>query len=227
MKIKADLTEKDSNLKRLNELQILYLRNMQRIKWRYKAIGDILGGKTKTTYKVTNIEFCVLQYRKILELIALSSLVPDADLYRQQLDNIDKMWNARYIIKDLERINPNFYPIPIVSDPKDKSNWLDQDKPYLNKELFIKIYDRCGKFMHEVTPFVSDNDMDKGYFEVEKEFEYWSTLIVNLLSTHTVHLHSETELFYISMGKGDDRPFGNIFQQVDILTSDDSKSFHN
>lgn len=57
--------------KRQSELQLLYLRNMTKIKWRYNAITDIMTRKRTTTYQTTNIEFCVLQFRKILELIAL------------------------------------------------------------------------------------------------------------------------------------------------------------
>ena len=53
-----------NELERQTELQKLYLRNMQLIKWRLRAISDIREGKTKTTYKITNTEFCVLQIRK-------------------------------------------------------------------------------------------------------------------------------------------------------------------
>ena len=87
-----------NELERQTELQKLYLRNMQLIKWRLRAISDIREGKTKTTYKITNTEFCVLQIRKILELIALSALVSDVDLYREKLGNIDRMWNAKLIL---------------------------------------------------------------------------------------------------------------------------------
>ena len=77
---------KDEKVNRQVELQKLYLRNMQIIKWRLKAIADIRSEKTKTTFKMTNIEFCVLQVRKILELIALSSLISDHDIYNMQLN---------------------------------------------------------------------------------------------------------------------------------------------
>ena len=67
------------SLERRTELQKLYLKNMQEIKWRIEAIDEIRSGKRTARFLQTNIEFCVLQIRKILELIVLSALVSDAD----------------------------------------------------------------------------------------------------------------------------------------------------
>lgn len=87
---------------------------MSLIKLRMRALSDVIRHKRTTTYEITNIEFCVLQVRKMLELIALSSLVSDADLYREKMDKVEKMWNARLIIRDIERIHPDFFPHPIT-----------------------------------------------------------------------------------------------------------------
>ena len=139
-------TEKDTVLQRQAELQRLYLRNMQIIKWRLNAIRDIQLGKTKTTYYMTNIEFCVLQIRKILELIALSALISDQDVYDAQLKNIGSMWNAKLILSDIERIHPGFFPRPIIISPDNKYDWQDREEDYLTKEEFIRIYEKWGKF---------------------------------------------------------------------------------
>lgn len=80
----------DKELERQQRLWELYLRNMSEVKRRVAAIDDIFFGRCSTTYRITNMEFCVLQIRKILELIALSALVSDADLYRERLDKIEK-----------------------------------------------------------------------------------------------------------------------------------------
>jgi len=198
-------------LERQVELQKLYLRNMQIIKWRLNAIRDIQTGDRKTTYRMTNIEFCVLQIRKILELIAFSSLVSDADVYREKLSKIDSMWNARLIFRDIERIHPDFYPKPIRIDPKDKSIWHDIEDGYLTKDEFIKIYDKCGKYLHENSPFMSNQEIDHMYNEVWNQITDWGTKIINLLNTHIVCLYNQTDLFLIQMG---DPPSGNIFTNV-------------
>lgn len=210
-----------NELERQTELQKLYLRNMQLIKWRLRAISDIREGKTKTTYKITNTEFCVLQIRKILELIALSALVSDVDLYREKLGNIDRMWNAKLILQDVERIHPNFYPEPIYIDPKNRFQWQPRKAPYLTKDEFIVAYNRCGKFLHEGSPFMSNKEIDSAYEQIWDDVYRWGQLIINLLYTHAVRLYNEKDLFYIAMGDEKERPHGNIFTKVEGEDSSD------
>ena len=200
-----------TDIERQTQLQIRYLRNMQIIKWRIRAIKDIRTRKCHTTYPATNIEFCALQIRKILELIALSSLISDLDVYRKKFNNIEKKWNARLILQDIERIHPDFYPIPVDIDPNDKYRWLDKRKPYLTKELFVSVYKKCGKILHEDSVFKEDKDMDSTYNQADKQINNWAFLIMNLLNTHIVHLYNKKDLFYITMGGEDDHPRGNIF----------------
>lgn len=207
--------EKEDILKRQSELQKLYLGNMQKIKYRMRAIEDIKSGKRSTTYNMTNIEFCVLQTRKILELIALSALISDKDVYNKHLNNIDKMWNPKYILSDIERIHPDFYPVPIRIDLKDKSKWNDAKEPYLTKEEFVRIYDRCGKYLHESSLNMTSKDIYEAYNNVYKEISHWIQLIVNLLWTHTINLYNQKDLFYIALGKEEEPPHGNIFTRID------------
>lgn len=205
----------NANIERQTQLQIRYLRNMQIIKWRIRAIKDIRTNKCHTTYSATNVEFCALQIRKILELIALSSLISDLDVYREQLNDIEKKWNARLILQDIERIHPNFYPVPIEIDPDNKYRWLDKKTPYLTKEQFVSIYKKCGKILHEDSAFIDDKDMDSTYNQADEQINNWVLLIMNLLNTHTVHLYNKKDLFYITMGGENDRPRGNIFTLVE------------
>ena len=204
----------NQELLRQTELQKLYLRNMQIIKWRLRSIRDIQSGKTKTTFKMTNIEFCVLQIRKILELIALSALISDHDVYEKNLKNICSMWNARLILSDVERIHPDFYPKPISINATDKSKWDDITDEYLTKEKFIRIYERCGKFLHENSLKMTIADIDNEYSKVWREITEWSILIMNLLNTHIIRLYNQKDLFYIAMNVEEQPPYGNIFTVV-------------
>ena len=132
---------------------------MQKVKWRLQAIEEIKSKKRTTSFEHTNIEFCVLQIRKILELIALSSLVSDADIYKEQLNNVEKMWNARLILNDIERINPKFFPQPICIDPLNTSIWNKRQEPSLTRDSFVRIYERCGKYLHEDSPFKTEKQI--------------------------------------------------------------------
>lgn len=204
----------NQELTRQTELQKLYLRNMQIIKWRLRSIRDIQSGKTTTTFKMTNTEFCVLQIRKILELIALSALISDHDVYEEHLKNIGSMWNARFILADIKRVHPDFFPRPIVIDPIDKFKWCDLTDEYLTKDKFVRIYERCGKFLHENPIKMTNADIDHEYSTVWNEITEWGILIVNLLNTHTIKMYNQKDLYYIAMNAEDQPPQGNIFTMV-------------
>lgn len=204
------------DLERQVELQKLYLRNMQKIKWRTKAIFDVLKKKTSTTFEATNIEFCILQIRKILELIALSSLISDADIYKQKMKNIESMWNAKYILRDLERINPHFYPQPIkiIQQEGQIDNWVNIESSYLTIEKFISIYEKCGKYMHEFSPFLTEQEINLFYKSIKAEIKEWMELIINLLNCHIVHLYNNSHLFCVFMNEENKPPVGNIFTAI-------------
>jgi len=204
-------------IKRYDELLGLYVKNMNRLKWRMKAVSDVRCRKKVTTYDFTDAEFCILQYRKILELIALSSLVSDADVYREKLGRIEKMWNAKLILKDIERIHPNFYPVAVRTDPNDKLSWIIPQEPCLTKEKFITVYDKCGKYLHETSPFLADKEL---YFDTLPLWENiftWERLIINLLSAHNVYLYNSNCIFHINMGGPDvnTSPIGWILSRID------------
>ena len=63
-----------------------------------------------------------LQIRKILELIAFASLVANKNVYTAVFSKVSKAWNAGDLLKELEQVNPDFYPVPIfggrVAQPK-------------------------------------------------------------------------------------------------------------
>lgn len=206
----------DIDLKRKSELQIKYLRNMQLIKWRMIAIGDVLSRKNHTTYKITDVEFCVLQIRKILELIAFSSLIADMDVYDKQIGDLDKKWKAELILKDIERVHKNFYPKPIDVDPQNKYQWIDKKEPYLTRRDFEKIYEKCGRYLHESKLNLTDKDIDYIYNEAWQNIPKWVELIINLLSMHLVELCDGKTSFLVQMGSNEQKPIGNILGRVEI-----------
>ena len=127
------------------------------------------------------------------------------------LMTLKKKWNARLILKDIGRIHPDFYPVPINTAPNNKYRWLEKKTPYLTKEQFEDIYKKCGKVLHEDSAFMDDKDMDSTYKHADEQIDNWVVLIMNLLNTHIVHLYNKKDLFYITMGGEKDSPRGNIF----------------
>ena len=91
----------------------LYLQEMWYVKKRIDAIRYIVTHKQTTLFQFTNIEFMTLQIRKIIEHIAMGNLVANKELYEEYSTKFSSNWNAKYIFRDLERLNPKFYPIPV------------------------------------------------------------------------------------------------------------------
>ena len=99
----------------MNDYQVelgLYQNCLYEIKRRIDVIAEHLNGVTTEKYLIIEVETVCLQFRKILEKIALMSLVANKELYAEQNEKFAKHYHAERIMKDLERINPDFYPVP-------------------------------------------------------------------------------------------------------------------
>lgn len=202
----------EMELNRESTLLTRYLNNMQQIKLRMHSVQEVLMGVRSTSYPATNIEFCSLQIRKILELIVLSSLVSDLDLYEREFKNLDKMWNPRLIIRDIERINPNFYPEPIEIEHGEIDNFKPKTDGFLTKNNLIHAYEKCGKYLHAPSLGISKQQEELMYAEAQTNIVSWSKEIVGLLSVHIVHLHNSRDFYYVVMqAKSDGQPHGNVF----------------
>jgi len=183
----------------------LYCGVMEEIKRRSAVVGSFLNGKSSTIYKATSIESACLQVRKILELIALASLVANKTEFASQNDKFAKVWNARLILNDLERLNPHFYPKPVRELPGAKpgvtSDLQDITNGFLTKDKFLKVYERCGGIMHSDNPYGRKTD----YQYYDKSIPRWMEETRILLNSHTIHLLNDDNLYLIHM-KEERRP---------------------
>jgi hypothetical protein len=179
---------------------IKYCNLMEEVKKRTSVIDIFLSGSSNALYKATTIESICLQFRKILELIAMGSLVANKKAFSQIYSDFSKCWNAEYIFKDIERINPEFYPSPIIEVPSTKPglkmDWKDKEHTeYLTKQDFVKLYKKCGAIMHSGNPYGSQ--VDYGYYD--KNIPDWRTKIISLLNTHKIHLLNDENIYLIHM----------------------------
>jgi hypothetical protein len=177
---------------------------MEEIKLRTTVVKSFLSGEAKTIYKATTIESACLQLRKIMELIALGSLVANKDEFVKQNDKFKKMWNAKIILNDIERINPKFYPRPILEkpgpNPAVKREWIDVKDGFLTIKKFIFVYDKCGRILHANNPF--REKMDYGYYD--KSLPIWMEEIRVLLNAHTIRLINDRNIYLIHMKENQD-----------------------
>lgn len=189
---------------------------MEEIKRRVTVIQFFLSKPSTTPFAATTIESACLQVRKILELIALASLVANKFEFANQNEKFSKVWNARLILQDIERINADFYPKPIKEvpgkHPNDVPELISVKSGYLTRTDFLNVYEKCGKIMHADNPFGGKADLS--YFE--KQLPKWLDLIMNLLSNHTIKLANDENMYVIHMKEDrDDHVHGYTFAPID------------
>ena len=181
-----------------------YCSVMEEVKKRDLVIRAFLSNRSRTLYKATTLECICLQFRKILELIALGSLVVNKHEFSKYHSDFHRYWHGGRILNDLERINAEFYPRPIKetphAGPNIKSDWTDIKTGYLTKRMFINVYEKCGKILHADNPFGSRTD----YSYYEKQAPEWLEKTIRLLNSHIIRLSNDKNLYLIHMKEGRD-----------------------
>lgn len=84
-----------------------YIHCMEEIKRRVAVVDRVLSGAANTGFVITNAELLAVQLRKIAELIALSTICSHREEYARIRDDFESDWNARLILRDVERVNPD------------------------------------------------------------------------------------------------------------------------
>lgn len=182
-----------------------YCDLMEEIKNRMKAVSEFSLFLDNTMFNATTVESMALQIRKTLELIAFSSLIANKRAYSKQYENFTKHWNAKHLLKDLERINPNFYPNPILEQAVNQSDLKsmihDKKEEYLTKKRFELIYEKCGAILHAENPY--GRKIDYSYYR--ENLPKWYNEIMGLLNSHQIRLLNDKIMYIIHMKEdGDD-----------------------
>lgn len=205
----------------MNEPDLVkYCDLMEEIKRRTSVIDFFLSGAGHALFEPTTLESIGLQVRKILELIAMASLVANKRAYSKVYSDFAKSWNAEYLLKDLARVNPDFYPKPLVEqpskDPRVKNHPVAREGDYLTKEEFIKVYKKCGAIMHASNPL----GRKLSYEYYKKKIPEWRQKIVNLLNNHQIRLVNDTGFYRIHMKEDrDDKVHFYKFEVVENVSS--------
>jgi hypothetical protein len=189
---------------------------MEEIKRRHLVVNGLIDGSCFTHYKATTIESIYLQLRKILELIALASLVANKDHYARQQQKFESHWHAARILRDLAEINPQFYPTPGKQIRDEKSTAViavDSIKEgFLTQNDFVELYESCGKILHADNPYGGVTDLSA----YERQAPIWSGKIKTLLNHHQIQLvDSEDQVWCIMHAEHDERVHAYVMERVD------------
>ena len=172
-------------------MQREYVAQMEEIKRRTASIQK-LSKIAAGHLPVPVVTECVhLQFRKILELIAMSSLVANRQAMEEMNRSRKKLgnqWNGDTILKLVERVNPDFYPVPILEipsrQPAAKAELVEKTAGFLSRGKFSQLYNLCASLMHADNPLGSKTD----YQALWKECPAWESRILELLTCHKIRL---------------------------------------
>ena len=88
------------------EMCKIYVDCMEEIGKRQETITDIVSRKYGVKYVITTVDTVALQLRKVLEIIALASLVANREEYSKVGRSFRTDWNAKAILQMLEEVKP-------------------------------------------------------------------------------------------------------------------------
>lgn len=192
-----------------------YCQLMLEIRHRASAVAALEYPSREVIPDFIRVELLVMQIRKILEIIALSSMVANEKDYLETYDKIEKHYHAKKILRFVKKLNPDFYPKPVshtkTGDSTHHLEWKnEQDGSYLTIKEFEKLYDRCGALMHAHNPYSAPKD----YAEYESSIRKWMTKIEGLLHAHVIKLVNDNNYYLIHMNSPDGKPHGFVLSPI-------------
>jgi hypothetical protein len=137
---------------------------MLEIKLRLREVDKIVESNDDNIPNL-KIEFCFLQFRKIIEQICFASILCDEQRYKDfrelevetsedDFGTYEKDWNARIILTKLKNISPHFMPIPIGNKKSaNGQHHLERADVTATHNKLISMFKKCGEFMHIPKPF--------------------------------------------------------------------------
>src|SRR3954453_7331418 len=91
----------------------VYINCMTHVRDRLTFIRTNMRGNRITGNHFWDVEIIFLHFRRVLELIAFSSLAANLDAYATAQEKYREHYNAQRMLRDVELINPAFYPQPV------------------------------------------------------------------------------------------------------------------
>ncbi|MCY4382030.1 MAG: hypothetical protein OXE44_02640 [Nitrospinae bacterium] len=194
-----------------------YANCMEEIKKRTEVVHGFLRHELHATYLQTTVESICLQIRKILELIALASLVANKSEYEKHRKNFQGDWNAKRILKTLDKANPKFYPIPSEQVISPETGKVVEAIPitsgYLSRADYEDLYDECSEILHASNPFSSVQQEVQSFLDNTPE---WMQKIRVLLNHHQVQLiDKRVQLWVLMKAKSDGKVHVYEFMRID------------
>lgn len=192
----------------------LYCDLMEEIKKRGDVVRAVVERRISVP-QIVGLELGYLQLRMICELIALACLTAHGDVPTTTSKRLTKAYNADQIMKALETLHPNFYPVPGRQVHDQVGNVVEVARvgePYLTKRELQRLYGECGDFLHRG----NIEQLLKGRRLPDfSEIETWVKKITVLLNHHQIQLFdADRQLWVIMQAETDGKVHAFEFEKL-------------
>ncbi len=163
-----------------------YCDLLEELKLRIKAVQSIVNEdvtKESFGHYIFADEFMFLQIRKILELIVFGSMASNISLYEKTYSKYSRHNKAKQILEMLEKVNKDYYPLPLQESPEKNGVLINVQKDCLTRDDFIFLYDACSKIIHSTNPYSEAKKVD-----LKISIDDWMHRIASLLWFHRIKL---------------------------------------
>jgi hypothetical protein len=162
---------------------------MEQLLPRFELVKRVFAKQVTSGHAFLDVEIVFLQFRKMLEQIAFSSLAANKTVYSTVRASFATDWHATKMLKQVEELNPEYYPQPL----KEASRKVEGGKRrihleplldgFLTKDEFARLYDHCGNLLHSQNPYKAAGSIHVGHSPKE-----WLSRIQNLVALHRAKL---------------------------------------
>lgn len=194
-----------------------YLYCMKEIKLRLVTVDDFLAGRRTSGYAIPDVELIFVQFRKIFELVCLSSLCAHKENYSKTEKQLRNEWNLSKICRDLGKINPHFFPSPIreFEDEHGVARFEPIAEGFMGKEEMTRAHGVCGDHLHAFNPY---KGREWKIDELKQMFVEWKSKTVKLLNSHRIQLLDHPKEIWVHM---EEQPVGKPVAYEMRLQRDD------
>jgi hypothetical protein len=165
----------------------IYCQNMAVVRDRINKIQTIVAGKMNTGDGMLDAELIFLQFRKVIEGIVYALLSANKTEYAASHAKFDSHWRAKDMLAEIEKVNADFYPIPLVlpwTQPSGTKHFDRVPDGFLTRDDLVLLYDGSSEVLHARNPYSTKAKTINMKYTVEE----WVSRFQKLLSIHTVQL---------------------------------------
>jgi hypothetical protein len=164
----------------------LYLSIMEEVKIRAFSINAATNVPNALPPPLIR-EYCFLQLRMLCELVALGCLVAHGDIKETKAKDFQKAYKADDILRRLEELHPDFYPVPVTPTFGQNSLNIEPiESGYLTKRELVTLYGKCGDVLHKGNLRRLLKPKMPTRTDFFADINEWGQKMLNLLSAHRI-----------------------------------------